>query len=276
MKTLKEIEAGLLGVIAGSPAVLGAYSGGVDSTLVAVAAHKVLGDKFTAVIADSPSLPRAELTEAKQYSERFGFQLRVIHTQETSDPRYLQNPKNRCYFCKSELYTTLQKLLPEMKAEIIFDGANLDDLGDYRPGRQAAAETQVRSPLIEAQLKKSQVRELAKAWGLPNWDKPAMPCLASRVPYGESIDLAKLSRIEKAETFFRERGLKEVRVRHHGPVARIEVPQGDFEKVMSLRGEATTTLLGLGFSFVSLDLQGLRSGSLNQGIKDPITSSLPK
>jgi uncharacterized protein len=203
------------------------------------------------------------LEEAGQIAKQFGFSFLKVVTTETSDQRYLENPKNRCYFCKQELYTRLQQIKKETKVEFILDGANVDDLGDYRPGRQAAGEALVRSPLIEAGLGKVRIRELAKAWGLPNWDKPAMPCLSSRVPYGERIDLEKLKRIELAEQFFRERGIGEVRVRHHDLVARIEVQPEDFQKMLRLSAESDVYLRSLGFHFTALDLRGLKSGSLN-------------
>lgn len=243
-----------------------AYSGGVDSTVVARAAHEALGDAAIAVTAVSDSLASGELEEAEDLARRIGIRHRIIRTEEFADPNYLRNQPDRCYFCKSELYGRLSGLLGELGVDVIASGANTDDLGDHRPGMRAAAENGVRHPLQECGLGKPEVRALALAWGLPTWDKPATPCLSSRIAYGEEVSPERVRMIDQAEQWLRQRGLRILRVRYHkGDLARIEVPLDDLPRLadLQLRGELITAFRALGFKFVTLDLEGFRSGSFN-------------
>jgi uncharacterized protein len=243
-----------------------ALSGGVDSAVVARAAHQVLGERAIAVTGVSPSLAEGELHSAQSIAGRIGIRHEVIRTQEFDRAEYVRNAPDRCYHCKTELYSQLEQLIAGWDVEVILNGANADDAGDYRPGMRAAGEHRVRSPLLECRLSKQDVRELAADWGLPIWDKPASPCLSSRVAYGESVTPERLAMIDRAEQFLRSRGLGTVRVRYHaGDLARVEVPLEDLPRLVdpALR-EPFVALLGeLGFRFVTLDLQGFRSGSLN-------------
>ncbi len=243
-----------------------AFSGGIDSTVVAKAAFVALGDRALAVTADSPSVPRAEIDLAVQLAKTIGIPHRVIKTQEFSNPDYVRNDGTRCYYCKDELYERIAGLLPELGIETICSGANLDDLGDYRPGLQAAAFHGVRHPLQEAQLTKAEVRLLARAWDLPTWDKPASPCLSSRLAPGVTVTPERTGRVEEAEAFLRSLGCREFRVRlHEGELARIEVPLGEVSRLADIntRNEIVRKFKELGFRFVTLDLEGFRSGSLN-------------
>jgi pyridinium-3,5-biscarboxylic acid mononucleotide sulfurtransferase len=246
-----------------------AFSGGIDSTVVTQAAYEALGDSAIAVTAVSDSLASGELEEAQELAQQIGIRHRVIHTEEFADPNYLRNHTDRCYFCKSELYGRLEGMVRELGVDVIASGANLDDMGDYRPGLKAAAEHGVRHPLQECGLSKADVRALARAWGLPTWDKPATPCLSSRIAYGEEVDVERVRMIDQAEQWLRRRGLRVLRVRYHkGDLARIEVPLDDLPRFveLELRGELTPAFRALGFKFVTLDLEGFRSGSLNSVI----------
>jgi len=244
-----------------------AFSGGVDSAVVAKAAAIALGDAAVAVTGASASLAGGELDEAEKLAQLIQIRHVVVATDELANPDYLKNSPDRCYHCKTELYTQLERLLPGLGVKTIVNGANADDRGDYRPGMQAAAEHRIHSPLAECGITKSEVRELAAMWDLPVWDKPATPCLSSRIAYGEEVTPERLAMIDKAEQFLRERGLKNLRVRYHGgDLARIEVPLADLPRLCEtdLRRELTAELRRLGFKFVTLDLEGFRSGSLNQ------------
>src|SRR4051812_43965252 len=257
----------LLEVLRGLGSTAVAFSGGIDSTVVAKAAHLALGDRAVAVTADSPSVPRAELAEARRLAGQIGIRHRVIATEEFADPNYVRNDGSRCYFCKSELYSRMESLLPELGDPVICSGANLDDQGDYRPGLTAAAEHRVRHPLQEAGFTKADVRALARHWGLPTWDKPAAPCLSSRLAPGLAVTPERTARVEAAERFLRSLGLRECRVRHHeGDLARVEVPVTEIARLAedSVRAGVTGELRRLGFKFVTLDLDGFRSGSLNE------------
>jgi uncharacterized protein len=256
----------LLEVLRGLGSTAVAFSGGIDSTVVAKAARLALGDRAVAVTADSPSVPRAELAEARRLAGQIGIRHLVVATEEFADPDYVRNDGRRCYFCKSELYSRIETLLPELGSNVICSGANLDDQGDYRPGLKAAAEHQVRHPLQEAGFTKADVRALARAWGLPTWDKPASPCLSSRLAPGVEVTRERTARVEAAEEYLHALGYRECRVRlHEGELARVEVPAADLARLLdpAVRAGLVQCLKELGFRFVTLDLEGFRSGSLN-------------
>lgn len=249
------------------PGVAVAYSGGVDSAVVAKAAQLALGEKAIAVTGVSASLAEGELDEARQIAEQIGIRHVVIETDEFSSDDYTRNAPDRCYHCKTELYSQLARRLGEWGNPVIVNGANADDTHDYRPGMQAAAEHLIRSPLADCGITKAEVRQLAAEWGLPIWDKPATPCLSSRVAYGEAVTPERLRMIDQAERYLRERGFVSLRVRYHsGDVARIEVPPADLARFcdVELRKELIAQLKRLGFKFITIDLEGFRSGSLNQ------------
>jgi uncharacterized protein len=243
-----------------------AYSGGVDSSLVAKIAYDVLGDRALAVTAVSPSLLPEELEEAKIQAATIGIPHQVIFTEEMNNPNYTSNPVNRCYFCKSELHDSLKPLAWERGYPYILDGVNADDLQDYRPGIQAAQERGVRSPLAEVGLSKAQVRQISQYLGLSWWNKPAQPCLSSRFPYGEEITLAKLQRVGRAEIYLRKLGYTNLRVRSQGDTARIELPAVQIPEFIQKTNlsELVSTFQTYGFIYVTLDLEGYRSGKLNQ------------
>ena len=241
--------------------VIIAFSGGIDSTLVLKAAHDVLGDEVIAVTADSPSLPRRELEETKRIAKQIGAKHFVINTEETKNKDYLKNPTYRCYYCKSELYSKLKLIAEQLGFNKILNGTNFDDLGDYRPGLKAADENNVISPLKDAKLTKNEVRELAKHLGLEIWDKPSSPCLSSRVPYGQEITLIKLSMIEEAENFLRDFGIKELRVRHFGNLARIELNESDKEIINDNFVIIEKKFNEIGFDEITIS--NFKSGNLN-------------
>ena len=244
--------------------VIVGMSGGVDSVLLARVAHEVLGDRALAVTADSPSLPRRELREAVRLAQLAGIQHRVIKTNEVHDPRYAANPSNRCYFCKTELFTNLDGLADELGFHWVAYGENFDDMGDHRPGAQAAQEHRARAPLKEAQLTKSDIRALAKFFDLPVWDKPAFACLGSRFPYGTQITPEKLAQVEAAEDVLWDHGFRQFRVRHHGDVARIEVEKGDMLRMLDAADELTAAISEQAhFTYVAMDLGGYKRGSMN-------------
>jgi len=257
----------LLEILAGYGRVAVAFSAGIDSTVVAKAAQLACGDAAVAVTADSPSLAEGELDEAKELAALIGIEHRIVKTQEFQSADYLKNPSNRCYFCKTELYTQLEGMSGELGVDVIVNGANLDDRGDHRPGMQAAAEHDVRSPLIEAGLNKADVRDLAQHWNLPTWDKPATPCLSSRIAYGLEVTTERVRRVDRAEQFLRDAlSLRELRVRHEpNALARIELPAEALAQLADadLRERITAELKSLGFKFITLDLEGFRSGSMN-------------
>ena len=243
-----------------------AYSGGVDSAVVAKIAALVLGERAKAVMAVSPSVAAGEVESAKKLAEEIGIDFHLIHTSEMEDPRYLKNDERRCYYCKQGLYLALKEFVREFPHTTIANGTNTDDLGDYRPGLEAARELRVVSPLVEAGLNKQNVRQLAKQWNLSVWDKPATPCLSSRIAYGESVTPERLRMVDQAETYLRSLGFRELRVRYHaGDLARIEIPQGEVSRFATLAEdkEIANRFQDLGFRFVTLDLVGFRSGSLN-------------
>ena len=243
-----------------------AFSGGVDSAVVAKAAHLALGEKAKAITAVSPSLATGELEAAQSVAQEIGIAHEAIRTSEFSNPDYLRNAPDRCYHCKTELYDQLDVLREAFPNAIIANGANLDDAGDYRPGMRAATEHNVRSPLLDCEIDKATVRGLASYWQLRVWDKPAMPCLSSRIAYGEEVTPERLHMIDQAEQFLRSRGFRELRVRYHkGDLARVEVALDKVHLLLEepLRSELTSKLEALGFKFVTIDLNGFRSGNLN-------------
>lgn len=238
-----------------------AFSGGVDSTLVLKVAREALGDQVIAVTALSESLPNGELEEARELARTIGARHVVIRTFETSDNNYLANAANRCYFCKTEMYARLGEFARTNAIAVVLDGLNVDDLSDRRPGRAAAIEHGVISPLVEANLTKLEVRELSRQFDLPTWDKPALACLSSRIPHGTPITLQSLSQVDRAETFLKGLGVRQVRVRHHQSIARIEVEPGDFSLLHEHRSQIETRLQQLGFLRVEIDPEGYRSTS---------------
>jgi len=244
-----------------------AFSAGVDSTVVAQAACLACGNDAVAITAQSPSLAAGELKQATQLAQRIGIRHHVLRTAEFENERYLANPSNRCFFCKTELYEQMAELREDLQFDVILNGANSDDQGDHRPGMVAAADWQVRSPLLEIGLNKQQVRELAQYWNLPVWDKPATPCLSSRIAYGVSVSPERVERIDRAEQFLKnEFNLRELRVRlEANELARIEVPTDALSRLLENdnRQKITAKLHELGFKFVTLDLEGFRSGSMN-------------
>jgi uncharacterized protein len=244
-----------------------AFSGGVDSSLaLAVAARALPEDSVLAVTSNNETYLPSELDLARDFAASLGVEHLVVNTRELDDPNYASNPTNRCFFCKSTLYSDLAKLAEERGYACVVDGANKDDEGDYRPGRRAARELGVVSVLSEAGITKAEVRELAKHLGLPTWDKPALACLSSRFPYGQEITQEKLSQVARAEEFMRRQGFRQVRVRHHGEIARLEVGPAELERAFAMREEISAELLEAGFLYVTLDLAGYKSGSLNAAL----------
>jgi pyridinium-3,5-biscarboxylic acid mononucleotide sulfurtransferase len=245
-----------------------AFSGGVDSSLaLAVAARALPKHRVLAVTSNNETYLPSELDLAREFAESLGVEHLVVNTRELDDPNYASNPTNRCYFCKSTLYTDLAKLAEDRGYACVVDGANKDDEGDYRPGRKAAKELGVVSVLSEAKMSKADVRELAKYLGLPTWDKPALACLSSRFPYGQEITPEKLSQVARAEEFLRREDFKQVRVRHHGEIARLEIGPDELERAFAMREKISAELLDAGFLYVTLDLAGYRAGSLNRALK---------
>ncbi|TCJ18465.1 ATP-dependent sacrificial sulfur transferase LarE [Rubrobacter taiwanensis] len=253
-----------------------AFSGGVDSSLALAAAVRTLGpERVLAVTSDNETYLPSELEPAREFAESLGVEHLIVETRELDNPDYARNPANRCYFCKSTLYSDLARLAAERGYACVIDGANADDEGDYRPGRQAARELGVVSPLSEAGLSKEEVRELARHLGLPTWDKPALACLSSRFPYGQKITPEKLQQVARAEEYLRSRGFRQVRVRHHGEIARLEVGDDELERAFAERKEIVAGLRDAGFLYVALDLAGYRSGSLNAALKKRGKRTLP-
>jgi len=245
-----------------------AYSGGVDSAFLLKAAVDELGDRVLAVTADSKTIPRAELEAATRLARLLGARHLIVNTNELSDPQFAANQPDRCYHCKKALFATLTKIARDKQIDYVIEGSNLSDLSDYRPGMKAVDQFRVRSPLKEAGLTKDEIRFLSREAGLPTWDKPAAPCLSSRIPYGSKITEERLRRIEAAEAFLHELGFRVLRVRDHGPVARIEVPKADLPRMLTddLSQRVGEKLRELGFQYVTVDLSGFRSGSLNEAL----------
>jgi uncharacterized protein len=249
-----------------------AFSGGVDSSFVAAVAFDVLGDRALAITGVSPSIPPSEVEEAKALARQLGIAHELIDTREMDDPDYVKNNPDRCFHCKDELYGRLGAIARERGFAAVLDGCNLDDTGDFRPGRRAAAQHGVRSPLHEAGLTKAEIRELSRERGLPTWDKPAMACLSSRIPYGTPVTVEALSSVDQAETYLRSLGLRQLRVRHHvlpsgDTVARIETDDAGIETLLAHRSEISERLKALGYLYVTLDLAGYRTGSMNEALR---------
>jgi uncharacterized protein len=267
----------LLALLASYESCAVAMSAGVDSAVVAKAAQLSLGDRAVAATGVSASLAEGELDEARRLAQLIGIRHETVHTEEFTQPEYLRNAPDRCYHCKTELYTQLDGLAERLGVAVVLNGANADDLGDYRPGMLSASEHQVRSPLAECGIGKAEVRQLAAEWALSVWDKPASPCLASRVAYGEPVSPERLAMIDAAERYLRSLGLRTVRVRFHtGELARLEVPAEEISRLAepAVREPLLRHLKSLGFKFVTLDLAGFRSGSLNDLVPLEIRSLL--
>lgn len=249
--------------------VLVAFSGGVDSSYLALIATQELGTRAVCIIGISPSVSQIQHKEAEKIAEKFDFNYQTIETEEMENPNYQANPTNRCYHCKTELYGKLSLLAKKQEIKFVLDGANTDDVGDYRPGRTAAAEKDVRSPLIEVSLSKNEIRELSKKHNLSTWDKPSSPCLSSRIAYGVPVTIERLSKIERGENFLRLLGFREFRVRVHEEIVRLEIAPNEMQRALNL--ETTEKLAKefrkIGFKYVTLDLQGYRSGAMNEVLK---------
>jgi len=249
--------------------VIVAYSGGVDSSYVAYVANAELGSRAVCITGESASLPEYQRAEIDRVVKEFGFQHEIIRTEELENPGYRANNPDRCFFCKDELYTKLESVARTRGIKSIVDGSTVDDLGDFRPGRRAASQHAVRSPLIEAGLSKSEVRELSRRATLPTWDKPASPCLSSRIAYGTTVTIERLSKVDRGEEILREFGFREFRVRHHDQLVRIEIARAEMDRVLrkELIDELARRFRELGFKYVTLDLEGFRSGSMNEVLK---------
>lgn len=243
------------------------YSGGVDSTLLMHVAHEVLGDRALAVIGDSEAFPAGEIEQARRLAEERGWRYVVVRTHELSNPHFRVNNPDRCYHCKTELFGVIRRIADEHGIEWVADGSHAGDEGDYRPGMRAAAEKGVRSPLREAGFTKEDIRQAARAAGLPNWDKPSFACLSSRFPYGTTITPELLAQVDAAERCLRELGFRQFRVRHHDTIARIEVEKADLARAVELADIIVTRFKEIGYLYVTLDLAGYRTGSLNEPLR---------
>jgi pyridinium-3,5-biscarboxylic acid mononucleotide sulfurtransferase len=268
--TLEQKTEKIKSLILEMDSVLVAFSGGVDSALVLALAHEVLGKKALGVTAQSASVPDREMKASRQLAEEIGARHLIIKTQEMSNPNYRANPANRCYHCKSELYSSLKKVAEQENITHILNGTNIDDLGDYRPGLDSAREQGVRSPLVEAEFNKQEIRELSRIMELSVWDKPAMACLSSRIPYGQPVTPEKLAMVEQAEDLLLSLGFEQLRVRHHGDLARIELGRNEMPRYLDdeyIQNTVQEKFKSLGFETVILDPEGYRMGSLNAALE---------
>ncbi|NOX98039.1 MAG: ATP-dependent sacrificial sulfur transferase LarE [Nitrospirae bacterium] len=269
---MKEIETKLKNlekILKEMQSILIAFSGGVDSTFLVKVAHDILGKEVLAVTAQSPSYPDSELQEARELAHKIGIEHLIIDSEELDNEDFAKNPPRRCYFCKKELFSKLVSLAGEKEIRWVADATNSDDEDDFRPGREAAKELKIRSPLLEAELDKNDIRRLSKELGLSTWDKPAYACLASRFPYGERITEEKLDKVDKAEAFLKNLGFRQLRLRHHDSLARIEVNKEDIPALLDekRRKKIIAYLKNLGYRYITLDLQGYRTGSMNETLK---------
>src|SRR6266849_5672502 len=271
--TLDRKLARMRAIFAPMRSVIVAFSGGVDSAFVLKVAHDAIGDRVLALTTTSPTMPDQDRLSALEMAARIGARHLIIESNELEIPGYAQNPLNRCYLCKHNLFAVCEAKAHELGIETIVDGLNLDDLHDYRPGIKAASELRVRHPLVEAEMTKAEIRELSRSLGLPTWDRPASPCLSSRFPYGTRITPERLQRVEAAERFLRAHGFRELRVRFHGEVARLEVEAREIPRLLEIRETVDRELKKIGFRFVTVDLKGFRSGSLNEGIVNPAANT---
>ena len=272
-KTLDRKFADLKKLVSGYGSLIVAYSGGVDSTFLAAVAHEVLGFNALSVTSRSPSVAPEELEAAIALARTRGWRHLVVDTNEIEDPRYLANDGRRCFFCKTELYTHLGQVAAAEGVTKVANGANTDDLGDYRPGMEAAKNFEVISPLVEVGMSKQDIRDVSRCLDLPTWDKPAQPCLSSRIPYGTVVSVGALAMIGKSEKGLRELGFSVVRVRHYGQTARVEIPIDDFERFEYVRSEAERIVLASGYKVMELDPKGFRSGALNDALRVSVSES---
>ena len=272
-KTLDRKFAVLKKLVSGYGSLIVAYSGGVDSTFLAAVAHEVLGFNTLSVTSRSPSVAPEELEAAIALARTRGWRHLVVDTNEIEDPRYLANDGRRCFFCKTELYTHLGQVAAAEGVTKVANGANTDDLGDYRPGMEAAKNFEVISPLVEVGMSKQDIRDISRCLDLPTWDKPAQPCLSSRIPYGTVVSVGALAMIGKSEKGLRELGFSVVRVRHYGQTARVEIPIDDFERFEYVRSEAERIVLASGYKVMELDPKGFRSGALNDALRVSVSEA---